>query len=460
MTWYTRVFEKATRPYLFKVIMTIEIELLEHAALNGFNVLLVGRHGTGKTSFVKQVFDSLGWNWKYFSASTMDAHLNLIGIPREVDGRMEMIMPADLDFDNLEAIFLDEYNRAPKKVRNAVMELIQFKSINGKKFPKLKVVFAAINPDDDEEFTYDVERLDAAQKTRFHQTIPIPNTPCREYFKLKLGSVGALAVKWWEDQDEKVQNLVSPRSLFYAVEVFKSQGDIKYTIDSSEVNVGELATYLCKPDPIQILDDLCEKNNTEKKAFFRDNNDFKHVKKELFDKDRYLDELSCHLPDEELMTEMRNTKGSKVIGYVVSHVDKFKHLIGSVLKNPTYYSSRVVTAFTAYKNSNGKTSSAASLNRKVTIDGVETCITNMVVCFSGRLNSMERKEAQEKIEAFGGRTASSVSSEVTHLVFTKTSSTKYKTASRKGNIVFVTENAFYKMIQELDVPVISQVATC
>ena len=44
---------------------------------------------------------------------------------------------------------MDEFSRAHKKVRNAVMELIQFKSINGRKFKNLKIVWAAINPDDD-----------------------------------------------------------------------------------------------------------------------------------------------------------------------------------------------------------------------------------------------------------------------------------------------------------------------
>ena len=437
----------------------IIIELLEHAALNGFNVLLEGRPGTGKTAFVTQALDNLGWNWKYFSASTMDPHLHLIGIPREVNGRMEMLLPADIDFDNLEAIFLDEYNRSNKKVRNAVLELIQFKSINGKKFPKLKVIFAAINPDDDEEFTYDVEKLDQAQRTRFHQTIPVPNEPCDVYFKEKHGSVGVLAVKWWEGQDQKVKNLVSPRSLEYIVEVFVAKGDIKYVLGGSEINTGELAQYLAKPDPVQVLDDLCNESKTKKKAFFRDNNDFKHVRSELFDKDRYLDELSCYVPDEELMVAMRETKGNKFIGYVASNVDKFKHLITPVLNNPAHYSARIVTAFTAYRNSNGKTSSAASLNRKINIDGVETCITNMVLCFSGRL-TMDRADAIEKVEAFGAKVVSTVSNEVTHLISVGTSGTKYKAAKRKGKII-IYEDSFYKMIQELDTPVVDKkMATC
>ena len=64
------------------------------------NVLLIGNHGVGKTSIVMDGFERNG-------------------------------------------IFMDEYNRTNPKVRNALMELIQFKSINGRKFPNLKVVWAA-----------------------------------------------------------------------------------------------------------------------------------------------------------------------------------------------------------------------------------------------------------------------------------------------------------------------------
>ena len=37
-----------------------EISILEHAAQNHFNVLLVGNHGVGKTAMVKEVFDRMG----------------------------------------------------------------------------------------------------------------------------------------------------------------------------------------------------------------------------------------------------------------------------------------------------------------------------------------------------------------------------------------------------------------
>ncbi len=83
-----------------------EVSILTHSATNGFNVLLVGGHGVGKTAMVKEVFDGLGWTWKYFSASTIDPWVDLVGVPKEKDGVLELIRPASLDFENVEAIFL------------------------------------------------------------------------------------------------------------------------------------------------------------------------------------------------------------------------------------------------------------------------------------------------------------------------------------------------------------------
>lgn len=142
--------------------MTKNIDhILAHAVENKMNILLKGAHGVGKTAMVKAAFDAAGLKWKYYSAATMDPWVDFIGVPKEkVDEHgnayLDLVRPRDLAADDVEAIFFDELNRAPKKVRNAVMELIQFKSINGKKFNNLKIVWAAINPDD-EDGTYDVE---------------------------------------------------------------------------------------------------------------------------------------------------------------------------------------------------------------------------------------------------------------------------------------------------------------
>jgi hypothetical protein len=431
--------------------MSKETDILEHAALHGFNVLLVGKHGVGKTAMVKEVFDKLKWNWKYFSASTIDPWVDLVGIPKEVDGVLELIRPANIDFDDIEAIFLDEYNRAPKKVRNAVMELIQFKSINGKKFPKLRVIFAAINPDDDEELTYDVEKLDPAQIDRFHIHLTIKSEPSAYYFKRTFQNIGSLAVKWWQEQTKEIKALISPRRLEAGVRVFMANGDPQYVFDPDKVNVGEFVEYLDKPDPIELLDDICTKTDAEKIAFLRDNNMLKHIRKDLVGKERYLKELAHCLPEAELMRELRNTKGSKIIGHVSANVDRFEKLIPVILANKTAYSARVVDAFTAYQRSKGATSSPKTLNREVTIKGKKTPVASMVVCFSGRLAGFTRQAAQELMESYGATIANSVDYLTTHLVTGERTGIKVEKAKKCGAVI-IAESDFYKVVQELNSP--------
>jgi len=36
------------------------------------NVLMIGKHGVGKTALIKKAFERNGLKWRYFSAATMD----------------------------------------------------------------------------------------------------------------------------------------------------------------------------------------------------------------------------------------------------------------------------------------------------------------------------------------------------------------------------------------------------
>lgn len=48
---------------------------------NDMNILLTGRHGSGKTSILKQACELEKLRVKFFNAATMDPYLELIGIP-------------------------------------------------------------------------------------------------------------------------------------------------------------------------------------------------------------------------------------------------------------------------------------------------------------------------------------------------------------------------------------------
>lgn len=212
------------------------------------NLLFIGKHGVGKTSKIKACFEKHGLirnqTYLYFSASTLDPWVDLIGVPKETKGKdgvvsLDLVRPKALATGQVEAIFFDELNRSPKKVRNAVMELLQFKSINGLEFPNLKVIWAAINPDTEDDI-YDVEKLDPAQKGRFHAWVDIPYECDREYFVSKYGSDIALpALEWWNALPDAVKNDVDPRRLDYALDAHIQHLPLEFILPASS-NINKL----------------------------------------------------------------------------------------------------------------------------------------------------------------------------------------------------------------------------
>lgn len=295
---------------------------------NSLNVLLIGRHGVGKSTIVADLFNKKGLNWKYFSAATMDPWVDFIGIPKEKeteDGKshLELIPPKDFAEGDVEAIFIDEFNRAHKKVRNAVMELIQFKSINGRKFKNLKVVWAAINPEDDPTQSYDVEALDPAQRDRFQVHLELPYKPSRSYFGDKYGSeVGNAAVEWWKNLSSEIQEKVSPRRLDYALEMHFIDGSMRDVLPRNS-NVRQLQDLLKIGAPSELLKNLYKKGTPDSiKTFFRDENKYRSSINLVLSKDTYLEKFFRYLPSEKISSLI--AKEEKCLNYALSHEEKYE----------------------------------------------------------------------------------------------------------------------------------------
>lgn len=202
--------------------------LLSFAIKHNQNVLFVGDHGIGKSTIIMQAFKDAGLNFRYYSASTMDPWVDFLGVPKEVKNEsgepvLRLVRPEGIDTE-VEALIFDELNRSHPKIRNAVMELIQFKSINGRRFPNLRVVWAAINPSDSEA-SYDVEELDPAQQDRFHHIIELPYQPDVSFFKKKFNNLGESACEWWGAQTKDVKKAISPRRMDYALEIVSLGGN-------------------------------------------------------------------------------------------------------------------------------------------------------------------------------------------------------------------------------------------
>jgi len=237
---------------------------------NKLNVLLIGKHGVGKTSIILDAFKRANLRYLYFSGSTMDPFIDFCGIPIKVDtdkeSVIELIRPKHIQDANVQAIFIDEYNRTAKKIRNAVMELIQFKTINGKPISDdLQIVWAAVNPDSSEDTIseYDTDRLDPAQRDRFQVHVEIPYKCDISYFTSKYDeNTAKAAIGFWNALDDTIRNEVSPRRLDYALEIWRSGGDLRDILPVKS-NVSKLLNALAIGDPLTIVKELFQKKKKE-----------------------------------------------------------------------------------------------------------------------------------------------------------------------------------------------------
>lgn len=304
---------------------------------NQYNVLFRGKHGVGKTATILQAFATHGLKFQYFSASTMDPWVDFIGVPKEKidengNSYLDLIRPKHFQDDSVEAIFLDEFNRSSKKVRNAVMELIQFKSINGKKFNNLKIIWAAINPEDDEEGKYDVEALDPAQFDRFHVCIDVPYTPHAPYFREKYGQpVADVAITWWKELNKEQKNLVSPRRLDYAIDMHTKGGDIKFVLPNN-VNTNKLILELSSGSISKRLKTLFEtKDEAASKAFLMVENNYAVSHPYIIKSKDYQTFFLPLLPEEKLIGLM--AKNNDIANFVFNQYDKYEAIIKNIAQS-------------------------------------------------------------------------------------------------------------------------------
>jgi hypothetical protein len=308
---------------------------------NEWNVLLRGKHGVGKTSMILEAFKEAGLKndeWLYFSGSTLDPWVDFVGVPKEKidpstgESFLELVRPKAMASDKVRVIFIDEYNRSHKKIRNAAMELIQFKSINGKKFPNLKAIWVAVNPDNEEDAEYDVETIDPAQLDRFQIQVDIEYKPHRGFFVSKYGAdMASAAIGWWNSLPKDMQNGVSPRRLEYSLDVFKKNGDL-HDVLPEKANIKRLLDQLRSTPALTTLRQFFEKEDkTSAKKWLADENNYEYVINEITKQPNYTKFFVPLLPEEKISMlivkergvrsyALRSYKEEKVIQDVLSEI--------------------------------------------------------------------------------------------------------------------------------------------
>jgi dynein-related subfamily AAA family protein len=208
--------------------MAITVQQLKQYMEANKNILIAGEAGTGKTEMLRTAANELGLSMKYYSSSTLDPFADLVGIPvpDTISKLVEYYRPREID--EAQVIFFDELNRADPKTINAVMEIIQFRSINGDPLKNLKCVVAAINPVD---VGYNTEELDIAVRDRFDFFLTSEVVADYPFFKAKYGPTVARTaidlfkeyqVSYKDDKRSKKNTLgyFSPRRLEKVLDAF------------------------------------------------------------------------------------------------------------------------------------------------------------------------------------------------------------------------------------------------
>jgi AAA domain (dynein-related subfamily) len=130
------------------------------------SIMLVAKHGVGKSSVVKQVAKELGIGFHDVRLSQCEVG-DVKGLPclNESSQRTEFLKPYwwPRDPQSRGILFFDELNRASKDVLQAVFEICLDRRLDGEALPAGWRVVAAINGSDD----YDVVELDPALLDRW-----------------------------------------------------------------------------------------------------------------------------------------------------------------------------------------------------------------------------------------------------------------------------------------------------
>ncbi len=131
------------------------------------NVMLVGRHGIGKSQIVTEFYRQQGQNVVTFFLGQMSDPGDLIGLmhKNEQSGHSEFLPPFWWP-TNAEPIvlFLDELNRARPEILQSVMDLTLNRTLAGKALPPGSRVVAAVNEGEE----YQLTDLDPALVSRFN----------------------------------------------------------------------------------------------------------------------------------------------------------------------------------------------------------------------------------------------------------------------------------------------------
>ncbi len=138
------------------------------------NIMLVGRHGIGKSEILTDYYEAKGMRVVPLFLGQMSDPGDLIGLPTKTGERTDFLPPYWFPTDGKPIVlFLDELNRARPEILQTVMDLALNRRLAGHKLPKGSRIISAVNEGDEYQLTH----LDPSLVSRFNVYQFCPTVP-------------------------------------------------------------------------------------------------------------------------------------------------------------------------------------------------------------------------------------------------------------------------------------------
>lgn len=131
------------------------------------NIMLVGKHGIGKSRILEEYYSQKGFKVVTLFLGQMSDPGDLIGLPEkdEKTGKTDFLLPYWFPTDRKPVVlFLDELNRARPEVLQTIMDLTLNRKLAGKALPLGSRIISAVNNGNE----YQLTDLDPALVSRFN----------------------------------------------------------------------------------------------------------------------------------------------------------------------------------------------------------------------------------------------------------------------------------------------------
>jgi len=232
----------------------IEPVIVANVAL-GKSFILIGRHGTCKTTLARTLAQGYGGSSVVYDA-TKDDIISICGIPKTKaleEGRFEFAR-GERTIWGKQLIVIDELGRATKENQNILLEILQERTCFGQKLD-YKIVIATMNPE-----TYAASlRLDEALLDRFYAVLPVPDFArgVRKETILKILEMNFSGMRQEQGDDFGVifkEIETNYRALLYTPAIYKAV--LEYTSIIMELIKGKTKAYISNRKSIHLAEEI------------------------------------------------------------------------------------------------------------------------------------------------------------------------------------------------------------